>query len=67
MQLSLKFRFKNETKGTYRYEEVHSDDVPPAVGALYIRKYALEGKTRPEMVEVMITDEQDSEDTGTSL
>ena len=57
MELTVKFTFRNETKGTFRYEEVHPEDKPPVIGAMYIKKYALEGQTRPENLTVVIKGE----------
>ena len=51
MKLTLRFKFQKETKGTYRYSEVHGDEVAPAIGTLYIRKYAVEGE-KPDMIMV---------------
>ena len=59
LELALKFTFRNETKGTYRYEEVASqtekEDLP-VVGALYIKKYAIEGE-KPKNLTVVIKGE----------
>ena len=57
MELTVKFKFRNETPGTYRYEEVHPEEQPPVIGALYIKKYALEGQVRPEQIDVVIKGE----------
>ena len=57
MELTVKFKFRNETKGTFRYEEVHPEEQPPVIGAMYIKKYALEGQTRPENLTVVIKGE----------
>ena len=56
MEIELKFIYQKETIGTYRYSEVHDDKTPPAVGTLYIRKYAIEG-SRPERLTVIINGE----------
>ena len=56
MEMELKFVYQKETTGTYRYAEVHDEKVPPVVGTLYIRKYAIEG-ARPERLTVTIKGE----------
>ena len=59
LELTLKFTFRNETKGCWRYEEVASqtekEDLP-VVGALYVKKYAVKGE-RPENLTVVIKGE----------
>ncbi len=57
MELTVQFKFRNETKGTFRYEEVYPEEQAPIIGALYIKKYALEGQTRPEQIIVIIKGE----------
>lgn len=49
---TLAFIFEKETKNTYRYTEKERD-LPPAVGTLYLQKWALEHNP-PEILEVTI-------------
>jgi len=61
VEINLRFKFRNDTKGCYRYEEVHKDTEPPIIGALYIRKYAVEGEKPKEIiVSVRNVDEGDA-------
>ncbi len=53
------FRFRSETKGTYRYEEIYDDNHQPValahalIGTIYIRKDQWDGST-PTYIEVTI-------------
>lgn len=44
---------KAETKNCFRFQEVTTGGQPPIIGALYIQKWALDGKM-PEHLTVMI-------------
>lgn len=59
MERTVKFVFDKETKGTVRYAEVADDggsQVPglAVIGTLYIRKSALGGTARPDVLEVTV-------------
>ena len=60
MNVTLKFTFEKETKGTIRYQEVGDDGAPafaPQVGTLYVRKSAISGGTIPKALIVTIKGE----------
>ena len=52
-KLKITLTLERETKGTYRYKEDEVEGQPPAIGTLYLRKYAT-GKTPPKKVIVMV-------------
>lgn len=49
---TLTFTVERETKNTVRYQE-QTDGKPPAIGTLYIQKWAL-GQDPPEKITVII-------------
>lgn len=51
-KLIVKFKLRNETKGCYRYEEVPDGNEPIVIGALYIKKYAVESAPNLLVVEI---------------
>ncbi len=54
MELTIKFEIEKETKGTYRFKEVTEAGKPPAVGTLYIQKWALPSPV-PQKITVTVT------------
>ena len=50
----LMFKVERETKNTVRYQE-QTDGKPPAIGTLYVQKWAL-GEKPPETIAVTIQD-----------
>lgn len=58
---TVTFKFKNETKGAIRYQEIGDDGVERStgdgakIGSLYIRKTALNGDGVPQKLKVVIT------------
>jgi len=53
----LKFRLERETKGAVRYQEINEQGQPEvnyAIGTLYVRKSALEGRI-PQGLTLLIT------------
>jgi hypothetical protein len=54
----IKMRLKNETKGTYRYEEVEGETVlkgdEAVIGSLYIRKAAFNHGAAPKELSISI-------------
>jgi hypothetical protein len=50
---TIKFTLERETKNTIRYQE-ETEGMPPAIGTLYIQKWAL-GKEVPKSITVTIT------------
>ena len=51
---TLTFTMERETKNTARYQE-HTDGKPPAVGTLYVQKWAL-GMDLPKELVVTISE-----------
>jgi hypothetical protein len=49
---TLTFTFEKETKNTIRYQE-QTDGKPPAIGSLYVQKWAL-GNPVPEILQVVV-------------
>ena len=41
MAFTLMFTLKRETKGALVYEEKPEENMPPKIGTLYVRKWAL--------------------------
>ena len=52
---TLTFTVERETKNTVRYQE-QTDGKPPAIGTLYIQKWAL-GENHPLKITVIIQEE----------
>lgn len=48
------FKLEKATKNTYRYAEVSQPGKPPAIGTLYVQKWAL-GEPAPSQIQVEIT------------
>lgn len=46
MKLEIEFEYEKETKNTIRYMEKSKGGQPPAVGTLYVQKWALEGSPK---------------------
>ncbi len=46
MKQEIEFEYEKETKNTLRYMEKPQGGKPPAVGTLYIQKWALEGSPK---------------------
>ena len=51
MTIEREFEIERETKNTIRYEEVAAGQ-PPAIGTLYVQKWALKGS--PKRLKVTI-------------
>ena len=51
--LALTFALVKETKNTQKYEEQPEEGIPPAVGTLYVQKWAL-GTPPPTTLTVCI-------------
>lgn len=49
---TLTFTVERETKNTVRYQE-QTDGTPPAIGTLYVQKWAL-GQDTPQKITVVI-------------
>lgn len=43
-KLTLTFTREKDTKNAIRYQEVTGDNAAPAIGALYVQKWAAEGE-----------------------
>ncbi len=52
--LEVTLRLARETKNTLRYEETESDE-PPAIGTLYLQKFAAKRLGDPELIKVTVT------------
>ncbi len=51
---AMVFGLERETKNTYRYNELPTDDgTPPVVGTIYVQKWAL-GTKAPEKLSVTL-------------
>ncbi len=53
MKKSLEFVLEKETKNTFRYQEQTKDGQPPAIGSLYVQKWAL-GSNAPKTLTVTV-------------
>ncbi len=52
------FGLERETKNTYRYNELATDDgTPPVIGTIYVQKWAL-GTKAPEKLSVTLQAEE---------
>lgn len=49
---TIELAFEKETKGTFRYQEIETDQ-PPAIGSLYVKKYVL-GSDPPKKLRITI-------------
>lgn len=51
---TLTFTKDKETKGTFRFAEVHADDEHPVSGSLYVSKVWLAQNGKPETITVTL-------------
>jgi len=54
--ISIGFKMAKETKGTWVYEETPEGQMPPKIGMLYVRKWAL-GEKPPKAITVTIAEQ----------
>ena len=55
---AMVFGLERETKNTYRYNELPTDDgTPPVIGTIYVQKWAL-GTKAPEKLSVKLRVEE---------
>ena len=52
--MELKFDKEKETKNTVRYQEVETDQAP-AIGALYIQKWAVKQLGDPQTITIKLS------------
>jgi hypothetical protein len=53
--IEVEFVRERETKNTVRFQEVESaDGTPPAVGTIYVQKYAVRQLGNPDRIRVRI-------------
>lgn len=57
-KLTVTLTRERETKNTVRYaEEENTEGLPPAIGTLYVQKYAARRLGSPERIRIVITKE----------
>ncbi len=59
MKYVCRFTKERETRGTIRFKEDSSPGVPPVIGTLYVKKWALPLNTQSVLVTVEIPEDED--------